>query len=504
MIAQPGRHAATRFSGRPVARLDPTLAAPHAQGVGTALMLVGLLLTGVTLRGETPSQVAHYAAVGSGISIAISAIFDVRASGWRGLIRADLLALLALYFLTLFEFHFPQVNFDDLTTLALARQAVIACLLGFGGLAIGRHLPNLREHPLRELFAHPVPRSWLLLLFFGCFSIGFSHMLVSVDFNVIEMVEYFMMPRFTQPWTRGRLGDWKALLHELEMLLYLIPPLAGIILARRQNFSFIQLLLVLLGFAFVLFFGFASGTRNIFATYMVTALIGYSFARQKPRRHEILTLTVVIGLILVAATVFMLQFRQAGLKNYVQGRYIVTGPREESLFIDYNLFSICQLINVFPKKQEYLGLEVPYLALIRPIPRALWKGKPEGMSVTIEDAVGAEGITVAASMIGEAYMSGGLFAVFITSLFFGFATGWWSHLASTRNSELGILIYASGFFAAVISMRSLFAFTTALLPTAAAVIASYYLIKHLRNRLSARPRPRPVRPIRPAPMPPRR
>ena len=54
------------------------------------------------------------------------------------------------------------------------------------------------------------------------------------------------------------------------------------------------------------------------------------------------------------------------------------------------------------------------------------------------------------------------------ALGFGALTGWWSHLASAQNSELGILIYSSGFFATVISMRSLFVFTTALLPTVAA------------------------------------
>ena len=30
--------------------------------------------------------------------------------------------------------------------------------------------------------------------------------------------------------------------------------------------------------------------------------------------------------------------------------------------------------------KPYLGWELPYLAIIRPIPRAIWKGKPLGMS----------------------------------------------------------------------------------------------------------------------------
>jgi hypothetical protein len=90
-----------------------------------------------------------------------------------------------------------------------------------------------------------------------------------------------------------------------------------------------------------------------------------------------------------------------------------------------------------------------------------------------------EGVTIAASFAGEAYMSGGMIAVLVIALIFGALAGWWSYLAGPRNSELGILIYASGFFAAVISMRSLFVFTTALLPTVAALVMGTYVVRVL-------------------------
>jgi hypothetical protein len=164
------------------------------------------------------------------------------------------------------------------------------------------------------------------------------------------------------------------------------------------------------------------------------------------------------------------------------------------------------LIKYFPSSHPYLGWEVPYLALIRPIPRALWPGKPEGMSMTIEDAMDVDGMTIAASFIGEAHMSGGPVAVFLVGLFFGALTGWWGLLASPRNSELGILVYSSGFFAAVISMRSLFVFTTALLPTIASIVAGTFFVKKIvpmfRNKLGGpRKLPRPARQPNPPPRP---
>jgi len=88
----------------------------------------------------------------------------------------------------------------------------------------------------------------------------------------------------------------------------------------------------------------------------------------------------------------------------------------------------------------------------------------------METALGVEGLTLAASFIGESYISWGWTGVFLAGIFFGALMGWWSRMASPENSDFGILVYASGFFAAVISMRSLFVFTTALLPTLAAVV----------------------------------
>jgi hypothetical protein len=112
-------------------------------------------------------------------------------------------------------------------------------------------------------------------------------------------------------------------------------------------------------------------------------------------------------------------------------------------------------------------------------------------------------------------MSGGFIAIGLIALGFGALTGWWSHLASAQNSELGILIYSSGFFATVISMRSLLVFTTALLPTVAALIIGTYAVRllaaqaqrllalaNLRSRAQKRmgipPRPQrpPGRPLR--------
>jgi oligosaccharide repeat unit polymerase len=278
-------------------------------------------------------------------------------------------------------------------------------------------------------------------------------------------------------------------------------------IARRHRYSAISLLLACGMLLVAFFYGFSSGTRNIFASYLVTFLIAYSFALPFARRKELIALCVGCGLFMVFATYYMLQFRGVGLRNYWHGDYEPPVVQERTLFIDYNLYAICRLVDMFPRKHEFLGWEIPYQALIRPIPRAIWAGKPEGLSASIEEALGAsEGVTISASFVGEAYMSGGMVTVLIIALVFGALTGWWSYLASPHNSELGILIYASGFFATVISMRSLFVFSTALLPTVAALIIGTYAVRLLTvqaQRLLARTALRSALARRPPP-PPRR
>jgi len=482
---------------------------PRPDHNGTIMAILSLALTALLLGGERASDVGRVASIGALGSIGLSLLMDVRTGGLKNLIRADVMAILAFYFLTLFEFLFPQPDFNMMLARESALIASRGVLLGFVGLFIGRHLIKVTKQPFEETMTREIPAAWVITIYWSCVLVAYAHMLLAVNFDVAEMVHYFMEPRFAQPWGRGRLGDWKALFVELGMLLYLIPPLGGIIFARRQRYGVFTLLCVAAALLFTFFYAFSSGTRNVFASYLVTFVIGYAFASPFLKRTTLIVLCGTSAVVFVTASSIMLKFRSDGLNNYLSGGYVAP-DEERSYFVDYNLWAIGKLMETFPAKRDYLGWEVPYQALVRPIPRALWKGKPEGLSFSIEDAVDAQGMTVAASFVGEAYMSGGFIAIALTALVLGAFTGWWSALLSPRNSELGILIYASGFFATVISMRSIFVFTTALLPTVAALVVGTYAarilaakarqllaqLKHQRASNHGRPRPAPRPPVR--------
>ncbi len=465
---------------------------PRPQQSATIASLIGLVITAFAVSSggtnQRPSGMASIAAIGTILSLGIGFAFDVR-RGLNNLIRADVLALLAFYFLTLFEFLFPQTKFDGMAAYENVAKAINLVLVGFGGLLIGRHFIHPKRPPLQRLLTHEIPPGILLLIFWGSLCIGYLHQWASpaVAFDPVKWMDYTLRPRFDQPWGRGRFGDFSAMLYELNMVINLVPPLAGIILARRQRFGFIALTLVTCGYLLALFVAFAGATRSVLASFLITFIIGFAFAAPKGRKKELIALSGIAAALMMFGTVAMLHIRSQGLKKFLSGEVAYSITRADTLYVDYNLCNIANLTSVFPSRMPYLGLEVPYLALIRPIPRALWKGKPEGLSHSIEHALGdySGKITLSASFAGEAYMAGGFFGVLLCGMFFGAINGWWSHLMGPRNSELGILIYSSGFFAAVISMRSLFTYTTALLPTFAAIIGTGYLVRYLARKTGA-------------------
>src|SRR5262249_22626352 len=156
----------------------------------------------------------------------------------------------------------------------------------------------------------------------------------------------------------------------------------------RRRYSWPQLVVVVAGVAFTWFYGFAGGTRNTFAIYLVLFVGAYiMFGPTRNWMHTVLLL-VVTGGVLGLSSYYMLQFRTVGLGAYIKGQ-TDSGYRQDTLFIDNDLPVIGMLINVFPNRRPYLGSEMATWALLHPVPRMLWAGKPEKLSVEVADALGA-------------------------------------------------------------------------------------------------------------------
>lgn len=479
---------------RPWPRVDATFVA-----------LVGLIITAFAMasaHGRYPSQLASTTAYGVLATLALSLCFEAR-GGLKNLVRPDLVGIAALYYLTLYEFLVPQPYFDNqMPDVRATYLALWAVVVGFIGIFIGRHLLPKGRQPFEEIMTRPVPGGWLIAMLWGSFFLGFLHVLLGAKWDLAEMWDAMLRARFDQPWGRGKFGDLKALIHELSLLLYLVPPIVGLMLGRRERFSALSLIPAVLALLWLLVFGFLSGTRTVFAAYLITFLIAFTFSSPAERRAQVIVVAVACGGLMMMATRVMLDMRPVGFRRWLAGDMPDMVTRQNSaIFVDDNLLAIARLAQYFPDQNQgrYLGFEIPWLALVRPIPRVIWPGKPKGMSVAIEDVVDGKGATIAATFVGEAYMSGGLFAVAASGLLLGILTTFWNRFASPKNSELGLLVYSSGFFAVTITMRSCFSLTTAILPSIAGILFGKFVLPKIRTQLAPRRVPPPRKPAAPQP-----
>jgi hypothetical protein len=427
----------------------------------TMAILVGVIMTSVVLPSDSAVGIFSVTAYGVGVTLAGAILIEAR-NGIRSLIRVDLLLLVVLYGLTLLEFLFSQSMVEVLLSPVTAANGTYAVLVAFAGLAIGRHFVPIRESLRASPVAELRPSSMFFVLLVVTF-FGYLHILLAVDFDIFEAIRQMLLPRFSQSWTRGQYGDSAALLYEVGALINLIPPMAGLIFARARQYSAAQKAVVLIILAFTAFYGFSSGTRSTYVVYILTFTGIYLITKQQLNLRHVLIFGTIMAVLLFGGMILMFQFRTVGLGEL--GSIAEPG----SLLIDWNIVSISRLTSKFPDRYDYLGLEIPMNALIRPIPRVLWPGKPTGLSVPIETALDAaiESGTVSCTYVGEAYMAGGLLAVLAISLLFGAAAEMWNRVGLSSNRQFDQIVYVSGFLCAAIAMRSMLSMVPFMLPTIA-------------------------------------
>jgi hypothetical protein len=429
----------------------------------TAVILLGLALTCIVLPSDrAASDIFMVGAVGVGLSLGIGTAIEAT-SGVRSLIRVDILMFWVLYGLTFLEFLFPQPDVDTVLLPSVATSGTYAVLLGFAGLVVGRHLVPRRGGSQISAFFDVSPAS-IFFLFILATLLGYLHIFLAVNFDLFEALRQMLLPRFSQSWARGRYGDINALLYEIGALIYLIPPTAGLIYARSKDYNFIQKTVVTVVLIFTLYFGFASGTRNILATYVITLLGAYFLNKSELRFSQVLYRGVPILALLMLGMSYMLQFREEGL-----GKYSFDERAISDVYIDRNMVVISRFTELFPNVYQFLGFEIPFQGLVHPIPRALWPGKPEGLSVSVEEILGADpgAVTFASTFVGESYISGGFAAILVAGLLLGAGAELWNRLGRRVNSQFSQLLYASGFLCAALTMRSLSWMSVTALPTLA-------------------------------------
>lgn len=456
---------------------DSQIFTPAPTIPGTICLLIGIIAAFILFPSQpTPATMATIASQSIGIAFLVSLFLDYQ-KGLRNLLRTDLLCLVGIYALTLAEFLFPQEALDRLSNPTETALALRMVFLGIGGLAIGRHLIAPKPMKMKALNLKDLSDNSLFWIVIVCTLLGFASKLIAVKFKIFgdnSLIYHMMEARFTQPWGRSRLGGISSLFTELALLVYAIPPLSGVIINRWKKFPKAQFISVLCCFSLTMFSGFAGGTRNVFIAYLMTFLMGYLMTLKKNTIINTVIPIVFCVWLIGFASYHMLEFRTMGLRRYLEYQIYASDKVRETIEIDNNLASMGLVAINVPKNHGYIGAELLIWSVVKPIPRVFWPGKPEGLSVSVEEIVGAGGWTVAVTYVGEAYLVAGFPGIVAISMFFGALAAWWNRMAASSQTDYGLVVYALGFFAAGLTMRSMVWLTTAILPVIALVLFRKY------------------------------
>jgi hypothetical protein len=441
--------------------------------LATAIFCVGSLFTVLWAHSVTDlATMLRGSAVGLGVTLLCTLSRELYLNH-HALVRADLTSTITLYLLLFFEFLFPQDLLETLTSNHSSFLSAIDLSIGsFCLLLLGRHFVPSKVRRLSLLQGEANPKS-VMAIFIIATCCAYFHMLLASDFNPRAMLSHFLDSRWNMPWARGQFGDASALLYEIGATIYLIPPLTGVVLARRRQFSLTFLVFAVCVFLVTIVYGFCTGTRNFIGVFLLTFVASFFLAS----RGSIL-LTAFFGVcscgIFALVTVYGLQFRDEGLRSF----FANDSPKQRSLgqasvYIDYNLWVVSRLIELFPKQYTFIGIEGPQWLIARPVPRALWPHKPTGDEVSPQTYLGNEGATVTASFVGETYMWGGVLSTLACAFSLGYLAAWWSAKSLNMESDIAIALYSSGLIVFAICMRSIYMLPVAALPPLAGYIVAY-------------------------------
>jgi hypothetical protein len=391
--------------------------------------------------------------------------------------RSDILLIWIIYFLTFFEFLFSNVELMLIEFRYAGGEAAVNCtLLGLCAIAIGRHFTLQAGNSAGR---YPgIDETIIFRVLISFWIAGFLIVLYSVQLDPIKLVNGLLGSRWEKPWARGSSGSLLSVIEQLKLLHYAVPAFAGYLLATSRYAG--RQIAATLMFVTILVFAFTEGTRSVFLIYCTIFLASYVLNSNRASAGRRLIIVALMLPIMAYGTYLMLELRAIGLGAYLENRGVQPNKGEEfSSMVDNNLLAIAGITEVFPSRHDYLGPEILFRAITLPIPRALWAGKPDRLSIETNEALSMTGLSLSSTVIGEGYIAAGQVGVCMFGLIFGAAAGWWNRKYSD-DDIFAKLIYVCGFFAIAISARSVIFSATAVLPVLALVKAGNHMKRKTR------------------------
>jgi oligosaccharide repeat unit polymerase len=394
--------------------------------LGVVLALIGTYLAGVVmfpLDPVPPGALMWPAAVLAIVILAVPALRIITGSPYSS--NAENFVAIGLVFWLLLDllqgaYELSEASHRGLQ-LALISIGVTAAAMWVGAAMRPWRVPDwVVVGASRHLDTRTIVRAVPI-----CFMLGMFNFAYSTNFDIPAMFSYLGESRWSAPWARGQLGGWEAFRDQAPYFGYVLPSLAALLIARDGLLKPRSLFAIACAVVMLLFLS-QGGGRRIVGVTGGAALMVYVQANTS-RRLTNFVIVAVAAVAMAWTAQFMLNIRTGGYEQFK-----AQGSDYDYLHVDDNFLRLAQIIDIVPKRTDFVYSKQIVFTLVRPVPRVLWPGKPLDPGFDLSSQVGMKGVSLSSSIIGEWYLSWGWYAV----IFGGFLHG---RLASTANSlrEIG-------------------------------------------------------------------
>ncbi len=363
----------------------------------------------------------------------------------------------------------PVESFTPVTLFAMTAAFLIGSTLGMHSRI---SLPKRTLHWLTVLSWTRTSLFWTMC---SCWALQMSFYLWKSNWDPGLFVSSLFLGRGMQPWSRGALGDESAFVEALTYFGYIMPSLL-VMLGRKSRRLIDPLFLigtVLTGFS--LFCIGSDGSRRLAGFAVVAALFLYFMSDRITRGTLSITnvkLWIKYGLTTVAVGVLlnlMLETRGSWSNSEFTGERLYSG-----IYVDDNFLRMCQVIEAVPRYADFVGLQPIFFALARPIPRALWPGKPVSPGFTIHEYLGITEASLSTGLIAELFTCFGWYTVALGGFVFGLFGCAVRSMQQAANAGGGLLLYCTSLgwlFVSLRSMTDMAVFTYPVIAVAAVITA---------------------------------
>ena len=421
------------------------------QILGCASIICGSIAAIASVPNDLSSSDALFS---SGLFMTIGLVVPVVLQVRRHLgsvLRVDNMLMLGIVYWLLVDLLQSAYAFEDVNP-----EHVQTAFIALGGFAIavqagasgtGWQLPKIVKSTVLQSMSVRVLHGASLVVFV----LGMSNFVIASGFDPVVLITGLGADRWNSPWGRGELGGANAFLDHMQYFGYILPSLTVLIAKRAGWFSTKAFSAIVTSSVMIAFLS-QSGGRRIIGVVIGAAIITWILSQRR------LSPKMVFGF--AASVLLLLMFMQEMLRYRNFGFGVLwAGERPElavrGFHVDDNMLRLAQLIRFFPETADYVYYGPVYHALCLPIPRLFWPGKPLGPGFDLPALVGMTGVSLSSSIIGELYVSFGLWAVLAGGFVMGRLAGMWNKILSLPTGPGSVLMYPFGLMAMFTGMRSM-------------------------------------------------